>query len=74
MYREYDPETAASVYCIDYGKAVAALEARLKTCAICRGQFDPQGGGKQVWCGGKIQYRYICPDCWSLADDIEEEF
>lgn len=72
-YTLCDPETAASEYCLDYGRAVARIEARYKTCAICRNDFDPQDGGKQIWMFARSRYRYICPECWENADEIEEE-
>lgn len=73
MYRGYDPDTAASVYCIDYGSGVDAIEARIKTCTLCGDEFDPHEGGRRVWNKYKMRYRYICPDCWDMADEIEED-
>ena len=70
-YTGYAPEVASSVYCIDYGKAVAGM--RFKTCAVCGDDFDPDRGGMQVWYSRKIGYRYICPRCWSNAEEIEED-
>lgn len=72
-YRGYTPDVAASVYCLDYGKGVDAIEARIKTCALCGDEFDPQDGGRQVWNKYKMRYRYICPMCWEMADEIEED-
>lgn len=72
MYRGYDPDTAASVYCIDYGKAVNRREAMMRPCVVCGEDFDPEDGGMQVWHSRRIGYRYICPRCWANAEEIEE--